>query len=59
MLLGTVSQLYSEKPKRTLYHYTSLTGLMGIVEHRNFWVSDIRYLKRRRRAETPWNVAQR
>lgn len=44
MLLGTVSQLYSEEPKRTLYHYTSLTGLMGIVEHRNFWVSDIRYL---------------
>jgi hypothetical protein len=29
---------------RTMYHYTSLTGLMGIVEQRNLWVSDIRYL---------------
>ena len=44
MLHETVRQLYSEQPQRTLYHYTSLTGLMGIVEKRNFWVSDIRYL---------------
>jgi hypothetical protein len=44
MLHETVRQLYSEEPQRTLYHYTSLTGLKGIVEQRNFWVSDIRYL---------------
>src|SRR5215472_6382632 len=44
MLHETVRQLYSGEPQRTLYHYTSLTGLKGIVEQRNFWVSDIRYL---------------
>jgi len=44
MLDETVKQLYLEQPQRTLYHYTSLTGLMGIIEKRNFWMSDIRYL---------------
>ena len=44
MLHETVRQLYSDQPQRTLYHYTSLIGLMGIVEQCNFWVSDIRYL---------------
>jgi len=44
MLHEAMSQLYSDKPQRTLYHYTSLTGLKGIIEQRNIWVSDICYL---------------
>lgn len=35
---------YSEKPTGTLYHYTSLAGLIGIIESRALWVSDTRYL---------------
>lgn len=44
MLHDIARQLYAAKPQKTLYHYTSLSGLMGIVENRKFWVSDIRYL---------------
>jgi len=44
LLNEVVSRLYSEQPQKTLYHYTSLNALMGIVAHRNFWVSEIRYL---------------
>lgn len=44
MVHETVSLLYSIQPNSTLYHYTSLSGLMGMVEKRNFWASDIRYL---------------
>jgi len=44
MLHETLSSLYSSQPSSTLYHYTSLSGMMGIVEKRNFWASDIRYL---------------
>lgn len=39
-----VEKLYSEKPVGTLYHYTSLVGLMGIIKSRALWVSDTRYL---------------
>lgn len=44
MLNDIVQKLYAERPQKTLFHYTSLSGLMGIVSHRAFWVSDIRYL---------------
>jgi hypothetical protein len=34
----------SEKPPRHLYHYTSLQGMMGIVESQTLWATDARYL---------------
>jgi hypothetical protein len=39
-----LTDLYDEKPTRTLYHYTSLHGLQGIVESRSMWATEIRYL---------------
>ena len=29
---------------QTIYHYTGLKGLMGIVEHKRLWATDVRYL---------------
>ena len=37
-------ELYADIPQGTLYHYTTLTGLLGIVERRVLWASDIRYM---------------
>ena len=37
-------QLFENEPKATLYHYTSLQGLMGIIESRKLRASDVRYM---------------
>jgi len=37
---------------RDLYHYTSLTGLKGIIEENGFWASDNRFMND---AEENWN----
>lgn len=37
-------KLYSGIPSETLYHYTTFTGLLGIIDRRALWVSDIRYM---------------
>ncbi|MBM9537075.1 DUF2971 domain-containing protein [Desulfobulbus alkaliphilus] len=37
-------ELYADIPQGTLYHYTTFTGLLGIVESRALWASDIRYM---------------
>ncbi len=36
--------LYSSIPENTLYHYTSFSGLLGIVKSKALWASDIRFL---------------
>ncbi len=36
-------ELYAERPTKLLYHYTSLTGLMGIVESKSLYATDIRF----------------
>jgi Protein of unknown function (DUF2971) len=38
------SSVYTEKPTRTLFHYTSIEGLMGIVDAKALWASEVRYL---------------
>lgn len=38
-----VESLYAESPEKTLYHYTSLTGLLGIIKSQSLWASDIRF----------------
>ncbi|OZG74502.1 hypothetical protein BTA51_05745 [Hahella sp. CCB-MM4] len=44
-MIGSISaKLYSDNPTETLYHYTSYTGLMGIVESGTIWAGDIRYM---------------
>ena len=37
-------RLYADSPAETLFHYTSLQGLVGIVTSRAIWASDVRYL---------------
>lgn len=37
-------QLFGDTPKELLYHYTTLTGLLGIVGSNKLWASDIRYM---------------
>ncbi|NLX19177.1 MAG: DUF2971 domain-containing protein [Desulfobulbus sp.] len=37
-------ELYADTPLSTLYHYTTFTGLLGIVRSRTLWASDIRYM---------------
>ena len=36
--------LYADIPQGTLYHYTTFSGLLGIVRSRTLWASDIRYM---------------
>lgn len=36
--------LYADIPRSTLYHYTTFTGLLGIVRSRALWASDVRYM---------------
>lgn len=43
MIESLAQELYSEKPQRTLYHYTSLSGAMGIVESGSLRATDIRF----------------
>lgn len=44
MLSDITRQLYTGQPDGPLYHYTTFRGLMGIVENRCLWASDIRYM---------------
>ena len=37
-------ELYADTPQGVLYHYTTFTGLLGIVRSRTIWASDIRYM---------------
>lgn len=37
-------ELYADGPQDVLYHYTTLTGLLGIVKSGVLWASDIRYM---------------
>ncbi|CAA0087642.1 Uncharacterised protein [Zhongshania aliphaticivorans] len=44
-MIRTITEaLFSELPKDTLYHYTSLSGVLGIIGSRSLWASDIRYM---------------
>ncbi|CAM3915745.1 hypothetical protein VA7868_03325 [Vibrio aerogenes CECT 7868] len=44
MLSHLVQQLFSDTPRSTLYHYTTLGGLLGIVQSKVLWASDVRYM---------------
>jgi len=44
MIKAITENLYSDIPKETLYHYTTFTGLVGIVDSQVLWASDIRYM---------------
>lgn len=38
------NELYADIPMGTLYHYTTFSGLLGIVRSRALWASDVRYM---------------
>jgi len=42
-LAKEIFEMYAERPTRVLYHYTSLSGLMGIVDSKSLYATDIRY----------------
>lgn len=44
MIRDITAALYAETPQERLYHYTSFSGLLGIVGIRALWASDIRYM---------------
>lgn len=44
MIKDITSSLYSDIPQERLYHYTNFSGLLGIVNSRTLWASDIRYM---------------
>jgi len=44
MISDITAVLYAETPQERLYHYTSFSGLLGIVGIRALWASDIRYM---------------
>ena len=44
MIDAISAQLYAEQPEDTLYHYTSLSGVLGILGSGVLWASDIRYM---------------
>src|SRR5215207_4115315 len=39
-----ISQILYRKPPDTLFHYTSATGLFGVLESGNIWATKIQYL---------------
>ena len=45
MEIGSIAQsLYSDNVNKTLYHYTSLAGLLGTLESKSLCASEIRFL---------------
>ncbi|RAP32728.1 hypothetical protein DID80_08535 [Candidatus Marinamargulisbacteria bacterium SCGC AAA071-K20] len=36
--------LFLDTPPKTVYHYASLSAMMGIIENKCIWATDIRYL---------------
>lgn len=50
--------LMSQLPS-TLYHYTSLSGLLGIVNSGQIWASHIRYLNDRSEQEHLWSLVKK
>lgn len=39
-----VDEVFNETPTSPLYHYTSHSGLLGIIKNKNIWASSIHYL---------------
>jgi len=44
MIQAIAQSLYADSPEKLLYHYTTVTGLKGIVESQSLWASDVRYM---------------
>ena len=44
MITDIANRLYASQPSEPLYHYTTFSGLMGIVDCGALWASDIRYM---------------
>lgn len=42
--MGVCEDITSEKPETLLYHYTSQSGMLGIVKDKSIWATDIKYL---------------
>ena len=43
-LLWLYRNFYKEVPHKTLFHYTTQNGLLGIIESKSLWLSDNQYM---------------
>jgi len=43
-LTELIDELYAPQPPATLYHYTTLAGLKGMVERKKIWATDAHFL---------------
>jgi hypothetical protein len=39
-----INSLFSQKPDKTLYHYTSQAGLLGILKTKRLWLANLSFL---------------
>ena len=39
-----LEDVFNEEPPDTLYHYTNLEGLMGIIQDKAIWATHTQYL---------------
>lgn len=53
------AELFAAEPSNTLYHYTSLQGLMGIIESRTLRASDVRYMNDSTELKYAFNLLQK
>lgn len=43
-ILWLYRNFYKEVPHKTLFHYTTQNGLLGIIESKSLWLSDNQYM---------------
>lgn len=48
MKRAILNEVLSRKPDKPLYHYTTQSGLLGIIEHKKIWATHTQYLNDRR-----------
>jgi hypothetical protein len=48
MKRAILNEVLSRKPDKPLYHYTTQSGLLGIIEHKQIWATHTQYLNDRR-----------
>lgn len=51
--------MYAERPTRPLYHYTSLSGLMGILDSKSLYATDIQFFNDAAEMAQTANLLQR
>src|SRR5260370_25380614 len=48
MKRAVLNEVFSQKPEKPIYHYTTQSGLLGIIKSRQIWATHTQYLNDRR-----------